>query len=214
MTVWQWYLLIFALVFALGPLALRTALIWRATGRNPLHLESAETAYGFVQLLVKLIFVGYGVVLALVLGWPGLYAQLPAFVALQTDAVRGAGVALTLLGLAVTWVAQGQMGASWRFGPDREAPPPLVTHGIFGVVRNPIYLSMVLASTGMFLLLPDAFSLALWGLTVASLNVLVRLEEEFLRGVHGEAYEAYLRRVGRFLPRLSSPSRGIGGHLS
>jgi protein-S-isoprenylcysteine O-methyltransferase Ste14 len=199
---WQLYILGFALLFLVGPLALRTILIWRATGRNPLNLESAESAYGFVQLLVKLIFVGYGVVVGLFWSSPATYAQLPAFAALQTDTVRWAGVALTALGLIVTWIAQGQMGRSWRFGPDREAPPPLVTTGIFGVIRNPIYLSMMLASTGMFLLLPDAISLALWVLTIASLNFLVRLEEDFLRGVHGPAYGAYLARVGRFLPGL------------
>jgi protein-S-isoprenylcysteine O-methyltransferase Ste14 len=202
MSFWQWYVLGFAVAFVVGPLALRTFLIWRATGRNPLNLESAESAYGFVQLLVKLVFVGYGVVVGLFVAAPSLYAQLPAFGGMQLDTVRWAGVALTLLGLVVTWIAQGQMGKSWRFGPDRDAPPPLVTSGIFGVTRNPIYLSMMLASTGMFLLLPDAVSLALWALSLASLGVLVRLEEDFLKGVHGEAYGDYLRRVGRFLPGL------------
>lgn len=199
---WQLYVLGFAVVFLVGPLALRTALIWKATGRNPLNLESADTAYGFVQLLVKLIFVGYGIVVGLFCAAPATYAQLPAFTALQTDPVRWVGVAFTALGLLVTWIAQGQMGRSWRFGPDRDAPPPLVTTGIFGVIRNPIYLSMMLASTGMFLLMPDAVSLALWVLTLASLSFLVRLEEDFLRGVHGDAYWTYLARVGRFLPGL------------
>lgn len=202
MSFWQWYVLGFAVAFVVGPLALRTFLIWRATGRNPLNLESAESAYGFVQLLVKLMFVGYGVVVGLFVVAPQLYARIPAFGGLQTDTVRWAGVALTLLGLVVTWIAQGQMGKSWRFGPDRDAPPPLVTSGIFGVTRNPIYLSMMLAATGMFLLLPDAVSLALWVLSIASLCVLVRLEEDFLRGVHGEPYSDYLRRVGRFVPGL------------
>lgn len=202
MTFWQWYVLTFAILFVIGPLALRTAMLWRLNGRNPLHFESPDTAYGFVQLCIGAVFVGYGVVIGLYLGAPATYSQLPGFAGLQHDKVRIAGLVLTLGGLLVTWIAQAQMGVSWRFGPDREAPPALVTSGIFAWVRNPIYLSMMLAATGMFCLLPDALSLVLWVLSLVLLNILVRLEEAFLRGVHGETYEQYLGRVGRFLPRL------------
>jgi protein-S-isoprenylcysteine O-methyltransferase Ste14 len=61
---------------------------------------------------------------------------------------------------------------------------------------------MMLAATGMFLLMPDALSFSMGLLAVAVLNTLVRLEEQFLLGVHGAPYAAYCARVGRFFPGL------------
>lgn len=202
MTPWQWYLLAFMLGFGLGPLLARTVLIWRATGRNPLLLQSPETAYGFVQVTLSGVMLGFALLATAYLFWPAAYAWIPAFEGLRADPFRWSGVVLSALGLVVAWLAQGQMGRSWRFGPDRDAPPPLVTEGIFGFCRNPIYLSMMLAGTGLFLLLADAFSAVLLAVGLFSLNVLVRLEEAFLREAHGAAYEAYLSRVGRFGPHV------------
>lgn len=202
MNFWQLYLVAFAIVFALGPLALRTFLLWKATGRNPLFLEDPQTAYGFVQSCVTLAMIGFAVSIVCYAFFPAAYAHFPVFTALQTDPVRWTGVAISFAGLLITWIAQSQMGESWRFGPDRQDTPPLVTHGIFAVSRNPIYLSMMLAATGMFLLLPDALAFAMWLLAIVVLNTLVRLEEQFLQGVHGAPYWDYLGRVGRFVPGL------------
>lgn len=201
MSFWQWYILAVMAGFMLGPIVLRTFLLWRKARRDPLRFESSETAYGFVQRLVVVAIAGIGLPMALFVFAPGLYARIPAFAFLQFEWLRLAGLGLSALGLVVMWLAQSAMGQSWRFGPDREETPPLVTGGIFGVVRNPIYLSMLLAGLGVFLILPDAVVFAMLVLGVASLYVLVRLEEEFLAGVHGEAYMEYKQRVGRFLPR-------------
>lgn len=202
MNFWQLYLVAFAVLFVLGPLVVRTALLWKATGKNPLFLEDPQTAYGFVQSCVTLTMIGFGISIACYAFFPAAHAHFPVFTALQTDPVRWAGVAVSALGLLITWIAQSQMGDSWRFGPDRKATPPLVTRGIFAVCRNPIYLSMMLAATGMFLLVPDALAFAMWLLSIVVLNTLVRLEEQFLQGVHGQPYWDYIGRVGRFLPGL------------
>lgn len=204
MSWWQWYLVLFALAFAAGPLGLRTLIIWRATGRNPLLIEPLSTPYGRAQLAFKAVLVGCAAVGAVHFFAPGLYAQLGLLAPLQHDAVRAAGVVLSLSGLVLTWLAQSAMGLSWRFGPDREGPPPLVTGGVFAVIRNPIYTSMLLAEAGVVLLLPTVATVALFVAGVLATRALVRMEESFLRGVHGEAYEAYLARTGRFLPRLTA----------
>ncbi len=199
MSGWDLYLLGFSVVFATGPVLLRTALIWRRTGRNPVHLESPETPMGCVQLWLGLALVGYGAIIGLKVFWPAAFILLPRFAMLAQPVVWAAGVGLTLLGLLVAWLAQAQMGASWRFGVDHADTPPLVTSGIFAVSRNPIYLSIMLAAIGVFLLLGDALTLVLLVLAVSQLTVLVRLEEAFLRTVHGAAYADYTSRVGRFL---------------
>lgn len=201
MSGWDLYLLGFAVVFAAGPLCLRPMLIWRRTGRNPVHLESPDTPMGCVQLWLGLTLVGYGLVIGLKLFVPAAFGLLPRFG--WSDPVRGAGVGLTLVSLGLAWLAQAQMGRSWRFGVKAEGAPPLVTSGIFAYCRNPIYLSIMVSALGIFLLLGDALTLSLLLLAVSMLTVLVRLEEAFLQKVHGAAYAAYVDQVGRFLPRLA-----------
>lgn len=201
MSGWDLYLLVFSALFAVGPLCLRPLLIWRATGRNPVHLESPDTPMGCVQVWLGLSLVGFGLTVGLKLFLPALFEHLPRFGWLGATEVRVAGVALSLLGLLVAWLAQAQMGKSWRFGYEAATAPPLVTSGIFGVCRNPVYLSIMLSGIGVFLLLADAVTLTMLAIAVSMLTVLVRLEEAFLRQVHGAAYAAYVDRVGRFLPR-------------
>lgn len=204
MSGWDLYLLVYAVLFALGPLFLRPLLTWRATGRNPVHLESPDSPMGCVQLWLGVALSGYGATVGLKLFLPGLFEHLPRFTWLAAAEARALGVALTLLGLIVAWLAQARMGKSWRFGFDAATAPPLVTSGIFGISRNPIYLSVILSAAGVFVLLADALTLALLVLAVSMLTVLVRLEEAFLRQVHGAAYAAYVDRVGRFWPRWPS----------
>ena len=117
--------------------------------------------------------------------------------------VAGAGAALMTAGLALTVAAQQQMGPSWRIGVDPAERTELVTAGLFGRVRNPIFTAMILFAFGVALAMPNAWSVVGAALLAAGimLQVLV-VEEPYLRRVHGEAYERYVRGAGRFLPRL------------
>ena len=114
---------------------------------------------------------------------------------------RAAGVVLSALGFALTVIAQLQMGASWRIGVDAGETTALVSGGVFGRVRNPIYSGMLLALLGLLLLVPNAVSLLAVLATALGLEVHVRkVEEPYLLRVHGERYRSYAGRVGRFVP--------------
>ena len=92
---------------------------------------------------------------------------------------------------------------SWRIGVDPAARTDLVTGGVFGAVRNPIFTAMLVATAGLVLLVPNLVSAAAFGVLVAAFEVQVRLvEEPYLRATHGRAYDAYRATVGRFLPRV------------
>ena len=62
---------------------------------------------------------------------------------------------------------------------------------------------MIMFALGVALAGPNSWSATGAVLLTAGivLQVLV-IEEPYLRRVHGEAYERYLRSAGRFLPRL------------
>ena len=113
------------------------------------------------------------------------------------------GLALFGLGLAGTLYAQLAMGESWRVGVDESERTELVTQGPFSLVRNPIFSAMIPTSVGLTLMVPNAVALAGLAALVLALQIQVRLvEEPYLRRVHGEVYERYAARVGRFAPGM------------
>jgi protein-S-isoprenylcysteine O-methyltransferase Ste14 len=127
------------------------------------------------------------------------YQYLKPFLLLGQEWIRVTGVVLLLLSLAWTILAQSQMGDSWRIGIDNEHPTNLVRRGVFGLSRNPIFVGIMVTLLGLFLAIPNVVTLLTLLLGVVLINVQVRLEEEFLRKLHGADYEDYLQRVRRWI---------------
>ncbi|MGH8246663.1 MAG: methyltransferase family protein [Gammaproteobacteria bacterium] len=109
------------------------------------------------------------------------------------------GTAAIVIGVSITaWGA----GAFSRAGtPIRPFQPStvLVTHGLFRLSRNPMYLGMfvVLAGIGLVLgSLSPLFVIPPFFLLIR--NAFVRREEAFLGERFGQAYWVYSRRVPRW----------------
>ena len=119
--------------------------------------------------------------------------------------VAAAGLLLTVAGLVVVLVSQAQMGRSWRIGVDPGERTDLVTGGVFGWARNPVFTGMVAVQLGVAVMVPSWWSVAAVLLLVGSVQLQVRVvEEPYLRRVHGRAYRGYAARVGRFLPGVGT----------
>jgi protein-S-isoprenylcysteine O-methyltransferase Ste14 len=111
------------------------------------------------------------------------------------------GFALCGVGIAGTFLAQMEMGASWRIGVDQSERTELVTGGLFSLCRNPIYTLMIVAWIGFALLVTTWLSAASVPAGIVAFEVQVRLvEEPYLLRTHGERYRAWASRVGRFVP--------------
>lgn len=111
------------------------------------------------------------------------------------------GAVLVAAGVACTVAAQWTMGTSWRIGVDPSERTALVTRGLFGWVRNPIFTGMMCASLGFTVWVANPAALLGVVAIVAGLELQVRrVEEPYLVRVHGDAYRAYAARTGRFLP--------------
>jgi protein-S-isoprenylcysteine O-methyltransferase Ste14 len=123
--------------------------------------------------------------------------------ALDRAWIHVAAIAVFGLGFALTILAQRAMGASWRIGVDPNERTGLVTDGLFGSVRNPIYSGMVPAIVALALLSPTALALAGALAVAVGIEIQVRgVEEPHLLRAHGEAYASYAARVGRFVPGI------------
>ena len=125
--------------------------------------------------------------------------------AFDNAAIGVVGGMLAVAGIGLCVAAQFAMGDSWRIGVDPSAQTALITAGIFGRVRNPIFSAMVLVTAGFALMLPNAWAFGVFLALVVGLELQVRYAEEpYLLGVHGDAYARYSARAGRFVPGVGT----------
>ena len=78
----------------------------------------------------------------------------------------------------------------------------LVTHGVYSVVRNPIYSAWLFICTGTLFLYGNPYlALLLFSIFWLSLTILMKhTEEKWLTKLYGEAYLEYCKRINRCLP--------------
>jgi len=116
--------------------------------------------------------------------------------------VLGVGGAL----LAVLGVAG--LGPALTASPIPREHAPLVTTGVFGLMRSPIYTGLMTGGLGLALFGASLWHGVVWLALVLLLAGKARWEERMLLAEHPD-YAGYGARVGRFLPgigRLRPPA--------
>lgn len=193
----------------------RSYVTWRTTGINPYRLHQQDGLTGFLARLYRLISIGVVVsVLLYSLGPAAWYAYLGPLAWLEVMPVTAVGVTLLIFALVWVLIAQAQMGASWRIGIDNEHETALVTQGVFRISRNPIFLGMRANLLGLFLVMPNALTLALWLLGDVAIQMQVFLEEEHLHRQHGPAYRQYQAETPRYLGTPGASIKYKGREIS
>lgn len=129
-----------------------------------------------------------------------------AYAALRWVAAAGA-----VASLALTVDCWARMGRNWRMGVSLDRTTELVTSGLFGRVRHPIYALSILLMLCSVAIVATPPMLAVGVVHVALMIVKARNEERHLVRTHGDAYRAYLASTGRFLPRLGARRASGGG---
>lgn len=192
-------LFIYLLTYLFLIFILRSFLLWKKSGINPLTFSKSDDAHGFngkVFVFITILEVIVVGIYAFQVDW---YKYLLPFWYLDFPELRIIGWGLLILSLMIVWIAQNQMASSWRIGIDEKNKQSLVTKGLFGFSRNPVFLGIMLANGGLFLVLPNAFTLLIVSLSSLSINTQIRLEEEFLRRNFGADYKNYAKKVRRWL---------------
>ena len=180
---------------------LRTWLQYRRTGDTGFRglsgrVGSAEW-WGGVLFIVAMVAALGGPVADL--------AGLRSVAVLDSPPVQTVGVVLTIAGIVLTFAAQVSMGASWRVGVDSTETTDLVTDGAFALVRNPIFTAMGITGLGVALVVPNVVSVGGLVTLLVALEMQVRgVEEPYLRRLHGDRWDEYTARVGRFVPWLGT----------
>ena len=186
------------IVWAVLAFGWRTLTQYRRTGDTGLRLHAeANTPQWWAKI---------GFVIAIVIGFAGpiaAVAGLENIPALDANWLHATGIAVTLLGIVLTVVAQYAMGDSWRIGVDTNERTALVTDGAFAIVRNPIFTAMLVTATGLTMTIPNTISIIGLVALATALEVQVRLvEEPYMVSAQGDSYRAYAHHVGRFAPGI------------
>ena len=194
MILFIYFLIYFFLVFVL-----RSFLLWKNTGVNPLTFNKGDDAHGYNGKVFGIISIIELIVVSIYAFIPSLHKYLLPFWYLENESLQYVGWGLLILSLIMVWLAQSNMRESWRIGIDEENKTELITSGFFAFSRNPIFLGIMIANVGLFLVLPNAFTLLIIALSTTSINTQIRLEEEFLTVEHGEQYITYKSKVNRWI---------------
>jgi protein-S-isoprenylcysteine O-methyltransferase Ste14 len=109
------------------------------------------------------------------------------------------GVVFCLAGLLLLLWSLVSFGRSFRVGIDTEHPDTLITTGVFGFSRNPIYVAFAAVLLGQFLIFTNWLFLVYLIVAVPLFHRQVLREEAFLKAHYGEEYAAYCNRVRRYL---------------
>ncbi len=161
------------------------------------QIEEQDRVYE--SLLLTLSFIGYLAVPVLYLGTSWLsFADYP----LQ-PVLFGAGIVASAASLWLFWRSHADLGRNFSIKLVIREQHALVTTGVYGLIRHPMYSSALLWSLGQALLLPN-WATALAGALGFCLLYFGRVgrEESLMLKTFGAAYEEYMTRTKRLVPHI------------
>jgi len=155
--------------------------------------------------LPALVVFTAGLVVSGTSGWRGLAATTRRLVRdglSGTSAWETTGLVLILLGFTVALVGLGTLRMSYSSTLVIRRDHRLVTHGIYRLVRHPIYLGVLMVCLGIPLHSASPIGLVTMAVLIPIFRNRIRLEERLLSEEFGEAYDAYRASTGRLIPFL------------
>ena len=118
------------------------------------------------------------------------------------ETTRWIGVVLYALGGALRLWPVFVLGSRFSGLVAIQPGHTLETRGIYGLIRNPSYLGMLVLMLGWGLAFRGWSGVVIAALFVVPLVGRIHAEERLLRGYFGAEYEAYCKRTWRLLPLL------------
>ncbi len=116
--------------------------------------------------------------------------------------IRWLGLSLVLAGNVIAVVAIRTLGRHYSVYVTIQDQHQLVQNGIYGIVRNPIYLSTLLLWPGACLVFRSWLVVPVFVFFLLFAVLRGAQEERVLRSEFGEEFEAYRQRTWRILPYI------------
>jgi protein-S-isoprenylcysteine O-methyltransferase Ste14 len=133
-------------------------------------------------------------------GYLPAYTDRMDFWTIDGDAIRWLGVVLFAAGGALRLWPVFVLGDRFSGLVAIQPGHTLVTSGIYGVIRHPGYLGLLINSVGWALAFRSGVGLLLAALLLPPLIARIRSEEALLGSQFGDEYDAYRARTTRLVP--------------
>jgi protein-S-isoprenylcysteine O-methyltransferase Ste14 len=147
------------------------------------------------------VLAAFGVI-GLLSAYVPAYTDRTDFWTIDGDAVRWLGVVLFAAGGALRIWPVFVLGHRFSGLVAIQPGHTLVTSGVYGIIRHPSYLGLLVSSLGWALAFRSTVGVLLTALTIPPLVARISAEEKLLRAQFGDAYDAYRRRTWRLVPRI------------
>jgi protein-S-isoprenylcysteine O-methyltransferase Ste14 len=138
--------------------------------------------------------------IGLIAAWLPAWCDRTEFWTIDGDAVRWLGVALYAAGGALRLWPVFVLGRRFSGLVAIQPGHRLVTDGIYGIIRHPSYLGLLVNALGWALAFRSALGALLVAVTAAVLVGRIRSEEALLQSEFGAEYDAYRARTWRLIP--------------
>ena len=147
------------------------------------------------------VIVAFGLVGVLAAYLPA-YTDRKGFWTLDGDAIRWLGVVLFAAGGALRIWPVFVLGHRFSGLVAIQPGHTLVTSGVYGIIRHPSYLGLLVNALGWALAFRSGVGVLLTALLIPPLLARIYAEERLLRTQFGSEYDAYCSRTSRLLPGL------------
>jgi protein-S-isoprenylcysteine O-methyltransferase Ste14 len=124
----------------------------------------------------------------------------PLYPAAFMPAGIAGGAALIVTGMMLISAARRELAKLGQPTDPGQPTTGLVTSGVFGFTRNPLYLAAVLLFAGLGIALNNLWALAsLVPAVIGCHYILIAPEERYLEALFGEEYLRYAEQVNRWV---------------
>ena len=130
------------------------------------------------------------------------YTDRIGFWTIDGDGVRWLGAALFAAGGVLRILPVFVLGRRFSGLVAIQQGHTLVTGGLYGAIRHPSYLGLLIASLGWALAFRSGVGVLLAAALIPPLLARIRSEEALLRSHFGAEYEAYRSRTWRLIPGI------------
>jgi protein-S-isoprenylcysteine O-methyltransferase Ste14 len=147
------------------------------------------------------VLVPFGLI-GLLLAYVPAYTDRIGFWTIDGETVRWLGVVLFAAGSALRIWPVFVLGHRFSGLVAIQPGHTLVTRGVYGVIRHPSYLGLLVGSLGWALAFRSVLGVLLTALLIPPLLARMNAEERLLHTQFGDEYAAYRRRTSRLIPGI------------
>lgn len=167
-----------------------------------LRLDLRPVRKGLKQLGNQSLQLGILLLLSLFLLWFLPFADRRRILTLSQNYWRYLGLLLCCIGVCVRLLALKALGECFSAYVTLQPNHRLVQDGIYGRVRHPLYLSLLLVPTGVALVFESVLALPILALAAIFVFDRIRKEEHLFAAHFGSEFQDYRRRTWKLIPLM------------